>query len=220
MTPLRARLFRPDNAVPDTGFNFKNGKPVKAPGGLVQRSFEARAPLTPFSVVTPPAGFSGHQRIITTVCKVFDLKLDELLSEQRNVWVAEARQVAMALVVRLTKKSAYDTARLFNRNHTTVAHAIEKMRPHINEICARMPPESTLEWVIALKERMTDPEVVKARKSRHYNLLRTVTHCINGHPFDEANTIIRKDGFRRCRTCKNQIDRLRFHRRKAERPEA
>lgn len=27
------------------------------------------------------------------------------------------------------------------------------------------------------------------------------THCVNGHPFDEANTYIRPDGARSCRTC-------------------
>jgi len=28
------------------------------------------------------------------------------------------------------------------------------------------------------------------------------THCIHGHPFDEANTLIRPDGNRRCRVCR------------------
>lgn len=27
------------------------------------------------------------------------------------------------------------------------------------------------------------------------------THCVNGHPFDERNTIIRKSGNRGCRAC-------------------
>ena len=43
------------------------------------------------------------------------------------------------------------------------------------------------------------------------------THCKRGHPFDEANTIHRSDGGRRCRTCKwmlrvrraNERDRAR-----------
>ena len=28
------------------------------------------------------------------------------------------------------------------------------------------------------------------------------TECVNGHPFDEANTYMRKDGSRSCRACR------------------
>jgi hypothetical protein len=30
------------------------------------------------------------------------------------------------------------------------------------------------------------------------------THCRQGHPFDEANTIVRPSGHRACRACKNE----------------
>lgn len=33
------------------------------------------------------------------------------------------------------------------------------------------------------------------------------THCDRGHPFDQENTIIRKDGGRKCRTCRNARER-------------
>jgi hypothetical protein len=36
--------------------------------------------------------------------------------------------------------------------------------------------------------------------------------CANGHPFDAANTIIRPDGRRRCRACKNARERERYAR--------
>lgn len=35
------------------------------------------------------------------------------------------------------------------------------------------------------------------------------THCIHGHPFDDANTIHTNKGTRRCRTCKNANERAR-----------
>lgn len=35
----------------------------------------------------------------------------------------------------------------------------------------------------------------------HYQAQKS--HCLRGHPFDAANTYYRKDGTRRCRTCKN-----------------
>lgn len=40
MDALRAKLFRPDNAVPDTGFHFKNGKPVKGPAEPVRKTWD------------------------------------------------------------------------------------------------------------------------------------------------------------------------------------
>lgn len=205
---VRARLWCPPNAVEDTGFHFKNGKPVKAPRKPLHAVYS-------ISVVGPPAGFSSHDRVIKTVCKIFNLRLDELMSRQRNVWVDEARQIAMALTVRLTKNSLPKIGTMFGRNVTTVTHAVEKMRPHINAVYAHMPPDSILEWATAMKERITSPEVVKARKLRRYAPLRTATHCIYGHPFDKANTAIRKDGHRRCRTCKIQADRLRYRKKKA-----
>lgn len=39
------------------------------------------------------------------------------------------------------------------------------------------------------------------------------THCIHGHPFDEANTYHIKNGHRQCRTCTR--DRMRARRAKA-----
>lgn len=32
----------------------------------------------------------------------------------------------------------------------------------------------------------------------------TKTYCIHGHPFDEENTAVRKNGHRACRTCERQ----------------
>lgn len=206
MTPLRALLMNPPNAVEDTGFHFKNGKPVKAPRQPVRTVFPSLPPPAPIPVAVYPVTSSAHSRIIKAVCKVFDLPVNQLLSARRNIWVAEARQVGMALTVRLTKHSKSQVGVIFGRDHTTVLHALRKMQPHVNDIDAHMPPESIMEWVIALKERLTSPEVVKARKDRH----RDAGHCINGHPYNEQNTIIRQDnGSRRCRTCANRRHRLR-----------
>jgi hypothetical protein len=35
-----------------------------------------------------------------------------------------------------------------------------------------------------------------------------VTHCRNGHPYDEANTYIRTNGSKKCRACNREITRL------------
>jgi HNH endonuclease len=39
------------------------------------------------------------------------------------------------------------------------------------------------------------------RGETHAARLAARTHCDKGHPFDEANTLYRKDGSRRCREC-------------------
>jgi hypothetical protein len=33
------------------------------------------------------------------------------------------------------------------------------------------------------------------------------THCIHGHPFDEANTYYKPDGGRQCRACRRETDK-------------
>lgn len=42
-----------------------------------------------------------------------------------------------------------------------------------------------------------------------------VTACTNGHPYDEANTIIRKDGGRECRACARERNRAYEERKRA-----
>ena len=43
------------------------------------------------------------------------------------------------------------------------------------------------------------------------------THCIHGHPFDEANTYRAPNGTRKCRECKKQIKRRAYAAAKAAR---
>ncbi len=41
------------------------------------------------------------------------------------------------------------------------------------------------------------------------------THCPKNHPYDEGNTRVTKQGWRRCRTCENAANLARYHARKA-----
>lgn len=43
------------------------------------------------------------------------------------------------------------------------------------------------------------------------------THCPQGHPYDEANTVIRKDGYQSCRICRTAWSRASAARRKTRR---
>src|SRR5690349_18749325 len=48
-------------------------------------------------------------------------------------------------------------------------------------------------------ENMADMAAKGRMKPNHRNAVKT--HCIRGHPFDEANTYYRPKGTRLCRTC-------------------
>lgn len=37
------------------------------------------------------------------------------------------------------------------------------------------------------------------------------TKCVHGHPYSKENTITNKDGSRRCRTCKREMDRRNYY---------
>jgi hypothetical protein len=42
---------------------------------------------------------------------------------------------------------------------------------------------------------------VNNQRQRHSNQFRSVTACVNGHPFDADNTYLRPTGGRACKTC-------------------
>lgn len=67
------------------------------------------------------------RRIRETVAVFYDLPLQSLVSERRSREVARPRQIAMYLAKELTPKSLPCIGREFNRDHTTVIHAIRQV---------------------------------------------------------------------------------------------
>ena len=65
--------------------------------------------------------------IISQVCKFYNVDDAVIRSTQKNKGVAEARQVAMYLIRKLTNLSLPDIGKEFNRDHSTVLHAIRKV---------------------------------------------------------------------------------------------
>jgi chromosomal replication initiator protein len=63
-------------------------------------------------------------QIQDAVCAVCGLSREELLSSRRSTRVAHARQLAMYLARELTPMSLAEIARGFDRDHTTVLHAL------------------------------------------------------------------------------------------------
>lgn len=69
------------------------------------------------------------------VCRLHGLTADELLSPRRSLRVAHARQLAMYLAKEMTSLSLAEIARGFDRDHSTVIHAIRS-------VTARLEPGS------------------------------------------------------------------------------
>lgn len=83
------------------------------------------------------------------------------------------------------------------------------LRCPVREACAEDAIESRAEFGIwagmseeELRHRVGLRHGVRVRGSGSCN--RDKAHCPAGHPYDDANTAISREGFRRCRTCRNQ----------------
>ena len=65
--------------------------------------------------------------IISQVCKFYSIDEATLRGTLKNKGTAEARQVAVYLIRKLTNLSTTDIGKEFNRDHTTVLHSINKV---------------------------------------------------------------------------------------------
>ena len=65
--------------------------------------------------------------IISQVCKFYNVDETVLRSTQKNKGTAEARQVAIYLIRKLTNLSTPDIGKEFGRDHSTVLHSIRKI---------------------------------------------------------------------------------------------
>ncbi len=74
---------------------------------------------------------------VTTICEMiatqFQVSLQEMQSKSRKRKLAFPRQIAMYLCRKHTEDSLADIGRIFNRDHSTVLHAIKK----VNELTVR-----------------------------------------------------------------------------------
>ena len=65
--------------------------------------------------------------IISQVCKFYNLDESVIRGTQKNKGTAEARQIAMYLIRKLTNLSLPDIGKEFDRDHSTVLYAIRKV---------------------------------------------------------------------------------------------
>ncbi len=95
-------------------------EPITPP--LVRRAL-GRGEGTPIPTAEPPT----LRAIQDAVCAVNGITREELLSPRRSARIAHARQLAMYLARELTPLSLTEIARGFDRDHTTVLHAIRSV---------------------------------------------------------------------------------------------
>ncbi len=70
--------------------------------------------------------------IISEVCRFYSIEENVLRGSQKNKNIAEARQIAMYLIRKMTNLSLPDIAKEFGKNHTTVLHAIRRVETELS----------------------------------------------------------------------------------------
>jgi chromosomal replication initiator protein len=86
---------------------------------------QAASPLSPPQ--RADAGEPSVAEVQQAVCAVLHLSVDELLSPRRTPRIAQARQLAMYLSREATGLTLKSIAREFDRDHSTVLHAIRRI---------------------------------------------------------------------------------------------
>ena len=66
--------------------------------------------------------------LIPAVAQVFEVKKDELLGRKRQRYLITPRHVLFALAYRYTVYSLPKLGMMFDRDHTTILHAVDKIR--------------------------------------------------------------------------------------------
>ncbi len=84
-------------------------------------------------VVSKPKGVISIQSIIESVAVEFDLESDALCSQSRLKVVAQPRKMAMYLARHLTGSTLHTIAAHFNRDYSTVIHAIKSFEKDLSK---------------------------------------------------------------------------------------
>lgn len=102
-----------------------------------------------------PEKFAGHSihEIQDCVCTVFATTRNDLISAKRYGPLIPPRHIAIMLAAHLTPLSYPAIGRQFNRDHTSIMHAVRKMRPVLTAIDQSLTPQnSAMEWTIGAVE--------------------------------------------------------------------
>lgn len=164
MTPLRARLFNPPNAVQEA-----DGRPVArfVPKVVVPPPRSAQPAPRPVYVQPRPtktwdfvlwsedmdASPINMATIRDAVCATWDVTPEAIRARCRLAGLVVPKHVTYALCCHLTHNSLPMIGRFFGRDHTTILHAKQRMRPHY-EAVALNRDATPIEWARAMKARL------------------------------------------------------------------
>lgn len=81
------------------------------------------------------------REIIKICAQKHGISVEDILSEQRTNKIAHARQQAMWLVAKETSTSFAEIGRIFNRDHSTVIHAVHRENERTGESVRSDPKE-------------------------------------------------------------------------------
>ena len=116
---------------------------------IVRRALEGEGHVDAPPTAEPPSLVA----IQTAVCELRGVSRADLLSSGRSAPLVQARQLAMYLARELTPMSLAEIARGFNRDHTTVIHAIRA-------VSGRLEPESdTTRAIHTIRANLGNPVV-------------------------------------------------------------
>lgn len=89
--------------------------------------FDAERVAEPAERIIPIESFSKIRRIQITVAEAYNFGRLELISRRRGGPLIRPRHIAMYLCTILTIRSLPEIGRAFNRDHTTILHARDKI---------------------------------------------------------------------------------------------
>lgn len=95
------------------------------------------------------------RHILMAVAKVWDIQPRFLTGPQRETFIANPRQVVMAVARMLTDASRQEIGKVIKRDGSTVLHASRKLAPHIHATALELgDSRCPMEWARALKARL------------------------------------------------------------------
>jgi hypothetical protein len=137
------------------------------------------------------------KQIMQTVAEFYDINPGLITAKTRFIKYARARQVAIYMTHKLTNRSHTEIGKAFNRDHSTVIHAIKKIRRLIlsdTNICNDIDDLTRI-----LEPQTNQPDIIKLLTRRMALLESTLAEIKEAIPdikrFNEiCSRIGRKNG--------------------------
>ena len=113
--------------------------------------------IEPPSFIDPPPYQISIKHIQRTVCRVFDISIEQLLCADRRKELIIPRHVSFVLCRILTVRSYPEIGRRSNRDHSSIVHAFNKMRWLADALKRELKPTDPLStWVVRANELINE----------------------------------------------------------------